>query len=181
MALTTWDLVTDTAPSKNAIRDYFEDINTYVSIETAQASTAGTAINFTGIPSGTKTITIIFDSVSVLGGSNIYIQIGDSGGIEATGYDSASTTIGVGTVGATAAFVIRNTAGANHFSGTYTLHLLKPSTFTWAGQGCFAEATTPLVTNSAGSKSLSAELDRVTITSVGPDTFDNGTINIQYE
>jgi hypothetical protein len=39
-----------------------------------------------------------------------------------------------------------------------------------------------IVSSSAGSKSLSATLDRIRITTVGgTDTFDAGSVNIMYE
>jgi hypothetical protein len=58
---------------------------------TAQASTSGTAINFTGIPSWVKRITVMFSGVSTNGTSHLLVQIGDSAGVENTGYVSNST------------------------------------------------------------------------------------------
>ena len=43
---------------------------------TAQASTSGTSIDFTSIPSWVKRITVMFNGVSTNGSNNLLIQIG---------------------------------------------------------------------------------------------------------
>jgi len=60
---------------------------------TSQASTSGTSIDFTGIPSWVKRITVMFNGVSTNGTSNKQIQLGDSGGFETTGYLGASVQL----------------------------------------------------------------------------------------
>lgn len=95
---------------------------------TAVATTSGTAIDFTGIPSWAKKITVMLNGVSTNGSSNLIVQIGDSGGIEATGYlcgvagnaSSATFTTGFGlSAGGEGAATIRHgmltiqTLGAN--------------------------------------------------------------------
>jgi hypothetical protein len=65
---------------------------------TAVASTSGTSIDFTSIPSWVKRITVMLNGVSTSGTSIPLIQLGDSGGIENTGYSAvagASTSAGV--------------------------------------------------------------------------------------
>ena len=59
-----------------------------LTLATAQNTTSGTAIDFTGIPSWAKQITIAFDGVSTTGVNGYLVQIGTSGGIETTGYAS---------------------------------------------------------------------------------------------
>ncbi|MFA6042031.1 MAG: hypothetical protein WC733_11070, partial [Methylophilus sp.] len=61
-------------------------IATSITSGTAIATTSGTTQDFTSIPSSVKKITLMFSGVSTDGTSNAMIQIGDSGGIEATGY-----------------------------------------------------------------------------------------------
>ncbi|MCE6993049.1 hypothetical protein, partial [Dyadobacter sp. CY323] len=53
---------------------------------TAVAATSGTSIPFNSIPAGIKRITINLADLSTSGSSLVMIQIGDSGGIETTGY-----------------------------------------------------------------------------------------------
>ena len=148
---------------------------------TAVASTSGTAIDFTGIPSWVKRITVIFNGVSTSGTSVPLIQIGDSGGIETTGYASSGSSASgsVGTGNSTAGFIIYSATAAAISSGHYVLTLIDGTT--WVGSGVFKNTTTVTCFN-AGDKALSGTLDRVRVTTTnGTDTFDLGTINILYE
>ena len=149
---------------------------------TAVASTSGTSIDFTGIPSWVKRITVMFDGVSTNGTSAILIQLGDSGGIEITGYLSgAYNETGGGSSTSTAGFSVTPTSiAAAAYNGSAILSLLGSNTF--VGQGNLFRSVSTGMSYMAGSKTLSGTLDRVRITTVnGTDTFDAGTINILYE
>ena len=157
---------------------------------TAQASTSGTSIDFTGIPSGVKRVTVMFDSVSTNGASGWILQIGDSGGIETTSY---SSQVGFGGSGSNAntstiGFIIMPaSAGINtdiYVGVPIILCLLSSSTNTWAAinGGGFSQSGTPYFIGGGGNKSLSGTLDRIRITTInGTDAFDAGSINILYE
>ena len=150
---------------------------------TAVASTSGTSIDFTGIPSWAKRITIMFRDVSTSGTSNMLIQLGDSGGVETTGYLSSGAfyQTGVTISTSTAGFLINNNIAANTLAGTIQLFTLDSGT-SWVASGVFSSSGTAQLQLTGGSKSTSVTLDRVRITTVnGTDTFDAGTINIQYE
>ena len=151
---------------------------------TAVASTSGTSIDFTGIPSWVKRITVMFQGVSTNGSSNIQIQIGDSGGVENTGYVGimmvsggtstidTSITSGFGIRANDAGWIINGLTNISNISGN-TYVVSGTIAATGIGTGTFI---------TSGSKSLSATLDRVRITTVnGTDTFDAGSINILYE
>ena len=150
---------------------------------TAQASTSGTSIDFTGIPSWVKRVTVMFSGVSLSGSSQFLIQLGDSGGIETTGYSgggfrTSSSTVAGGN--STAGFYFANTTAATVFSGMITITNLSANT--WVAMGLLGGDVTEVVDATAGGKTLSATLDRVRITTVnGTDTFDAGSINILYE
>jgi hypothetical protein len=149
---------------------------------TAVASTSGTAIDFTGIPSWAKRVTVMLEGVSTNGTSLIRFQLGDSGGIETTGYFArcqvfrASATSGANsTSGFDSTF---DASDAYSRSGQLIFSLLGSNTWTVTG-GYYGVSESFYF---AGSKTLSATLDRVRITTVnGTDTFDAGTINISYE
>jgi hypothetical protein len=153
---------------------------------TPVATTSGTSIDFTGIPSGTKQIIITFKGVSTNGTDPKYIQIGDSGGIEDTAYSSTSAAITETTivyaVSATDAFRIQSIVAADLINGSVTLTLENSSTFTWVASGVLENSTsTSRVFFVAGRKSLSAVLDRVRLTTLnGTNTFDAGEVNIAY-
>ena len=154
---------------------------------TAVASTSGTSIDFTSIPSWVKRITVMFSGVSTNGSSLPMIQLGDSGGVETTGYTAGSTLLGVSSMNSanyTTGFTIKNDAVAGTImDGFVTINLFNSSTNTWvAGGNLYTPTPTSYLAIVAGAKSLSATLDRVRITTVnGTDAFDAGSINILYE
>ena len=163
------------------------NVNSAIVSGTSVASTSGTSIDFTGIPSWVKRITVMFDQVSTNGTSLPAIQLGDSGGIEATGYNTGSSLFGatgIGTTIFTTSFTLRTDALATVvMSGHVILNLMSSSTNTWSIGGVLATPTAgTYMTAIGGTKSLSATLDRVRITTVnGTDAFDSGSINILYE
>ena len=145
---------------------------------------SGTAIDFTGIPSWAKRITVMFNGVSTNGTSAVQIQLGDSEGIENSGYNSASTYIrgGAAIIGAvyTTGFGIYQ---LNALASRYgSIILTKLTANTWEAQGLVLEASDSSNSTACGGKTLSSTLDRIRITTVnGTDTFDAGQINIMYE
>jgi hypothetical protein len=152
-------------------------------LDTAQASTSGIAIDFTGVPSWAKRITVIFDQVSTGGSSDILVQIGDSGGVESTGYVSTSTgtnAAGGGTSSSTSGYVIRSTSGSSSLIGHVFLTQLSGNT--WVESQILTTEVIGVCNFGGGKKTLSDTLDRVRITTAnGVDTFDAGSINIMYE
>ena len=150
---------------------------------TAQASTSGTSIDFTSIPSWVKRITIMFDSVSTNAATvpSILFQLGTSSGIVSAGYVSVGATNGGSNTSSTSGFVLRGAGAANvSFSGAITIMLLGSNV--WVQNNIFIDITNTQNYEGAGKIDLGGTLDRVRITSSnGTDAFDAGTINILYE
>jgi hypothetical protein len=148
---------------------------------TAVASTSGTSIDFTSIPSWVKRITLMFSGVSTSGTSNMQIQLGDSGGVEATGYLGVAVNYaGSGASNPTTGFAIASALAANLLSGH--LILTNISGNIWVASGLLGTSNTTFAVYTAGNKTLSDVLTQVRITTVnGTDTFDAGSINILYE
>lgn len=149
---------------------------------TAVASTSGTSIDFTGIPSWVKRVTVMLAGVSTNGTSQNLIQFG-SGSIATSGYTTTSFNVASATVGGptlySQGFGIRNGGAANTYSGSFVLSLVGSNV--WVGTGCITGSDTSSFPMS-GSVTLGGTLDRVRITTVnGTDTFDAGSINILYE
>lgn len=155
---------------------------------TAQATTSGTSIDFTGIPSWVKRITVMFNGVSLSGTSSFLIQLGTSGTPTTSGYTSTSSytttpnaTGSAGGIYLTSGFAIQ---GGN---AAYTLYgntsITNVSGNVWVSQGNFANIlSVPLIVASSGGITLGGVLNMVRITTVnGTDTFDAGSINILYE
>ena len=159
--------------------------------DTAKASTSGTSIDFTGIPSWVKRITVMFDGVSTSGTSIVGIRLGTSGGIVLTGYaGTAADLVNTGTVVAvanTTLFLLgggsASTTASSLRHGSATISLLDSSTNTWVHTGSLSlTGGTAMTTNFGGKVALSGTVTTVRITTVnGTDTFDAGTINIIYE
>jgi hypothetical protein len=147
---------------------------------TAVASTSGTSIDFTNIPSWAKRITVMFNAVSGSGTSAFLIQLGDSGGIENTGYISAAN-YSTSTTSNTTGFVILYGVASAAETQNGSVVITNISGNSWVSNGSTCD-TGARVSSSAGSKTLSDVLDRVRITTVnGTDTFDAGTINVMWE
>ena len=157
-----------------------------ITLSTEQASTSGTALDFTGIPAGARRITIMFVGVSLNGTDNILVQLGDAGGVEATGYLGSATGLSTGTVAVTnytTGFGIPVGSASNVIHGSIVLNLVEDAAgFTWVASGNIGLSDSASFIALGGSKSLSAELDRVRVTTLaGANTFDAGAINISYE
>ena len=151
---------------------------------TAVASTSGTSITFTDIPSWVKRITVMFSGVSTSGTSNRLIQLGDAGGIENTGYTSYSCITGVAAVAQgqnyTTGFGLGGNVASYVYGGAVFISLLGSNT--WCANGTLIESTSSLGIPVGGAKTLSDTLTQIRITTVnGTDTFDAGSINILYE
>ena len=146
---------------------------------------SGTSVDFTGIPSWVKRITVMFSGVSTSGTSNIQVQLGDSGGIETTGYLGALLRSGLSTLATTqypttGFLIINDVAAADIHSGVAVFSLLGSNN--WCGMSQISETAAPSFFSGSGAKTLSDTLTQIRITTVnGTDTFDAGSINILYE
>ena len=150
---------------------------------TAVASTSGTSIDFTGIPSWAKRITVMFNGVSTNSGAYTIVQIG-SGSIITTGYSGRIGYIYNGTVYITS---ITSGLGTDAFGGAIearigimVIDLISSNTYVSSAQ--VSSMGSAAIGYGNGAITLSGALDRIRITtSNGTDTFDAGSINILYE
>jgi hypothetical protein len=177
-------LVGTTTQATGALLTVNGSIKGTITSGTAVASTSGTSIDFTSIPSWVKRITVMFEGVSTNGTSNLQIQLGDSGGVETSGYVSvlgvivAANTCGIVTL-TSGHCVAGNVTAATTQSGMAIFANLSGNN--WLANQVSARSD-GISNNGATTKSLSATLDRIRITTVnGTDTFDAGSINILYE
>ena len=147
----------------------------------AVASTSGTSIDFTGIPSWAKRINVLLKGVSLSGSSGILVQLG-SGSVTTSGYLSTATRNGSASavIISTSGFPIYSASAPEAASAAVTISLISTNNYICNYSGANYAASVSLV--GGGEVSLSGALDRVRITSVnGTDTFDAGSINIMYE
>jgi hypothetical protein len=149
---------------------------------TAVASTSGTSIDFTSIPSWVKRITVVFNGVSVSGASNPLVQLGTSSGVTTTGYSAGGIESGSTRAAYTTGFGINSGSTSNFLYGSCVINLISGNSWVASHNMVLLQSTTYFQITGAGSVALAATLDRVRITTVnGTDTFDAGTINILYE
>ena len=151
---------------------------------TAQNTTSGTIITFTGIPAGVKRITMMLNGVSTSGTSDVMIQIG-SGSLTTTGYLGMGSRLNAGGSGYTAntnGFRLEATVGGGAASTRYGLFVLTNLTGnTWVLSGQQSTDSAAIAAG-YGSLALSGVLDRMALTTFnGTDTFDAGSVNILYE
>jgi hypothetical protein len=152
---------------------------------TAVASTSGTSIDFTSIPSWVKRITVMLNSVSTNSTSLLALRLGTVSGIESTGYtgqvsDSVNGSPVVITALSTYFAASGYVSSSAIYSGSLVLTLVGSNT--WVCNGAVSGYTYNGIGFCVGVKTLSGTLDRVRITTAnGTDLFDAGSINILYE
>jgi hypothetical protein len=146
----------------------------------AVQSASGTAVDFTGIPPWAKRITISFENLSTSGTTGVSLQLGDSGGIETSGYLCGTSN----NQGSTTEFILTggSSVAAAVYHGSIVLTLVDAANSKWTAAAIVARSDVTVCFSLGGSKATSAVLDRVRLkTGNGVETFDAGSVNILYE
>ena len=152
---------------------------------TAQATTSGTSWDFT-IPAWATNIIVMVNAFSTNGTSIPIIQIGDSGGIETSGYLGSVTNLSTGGISCAnhnTGFAFNTAHGASLvYTGRIHLSLLNAATFNWSCSGLLGRTDVATTMQAlAGNKLLSAALTTVRLTTVnGTDAGDAGSVNVLY-
>lgn len=151
-------------------------------------TTSGTTADF-AIPSWAKKVWIYLNTVSTNNGtSRIGLRLGDSGGIETTGYFSQTQNVYGASVDDYSTIDLALTPALTfagyHLHGRCVLTLLNAATFTWACESSILHmsTSTTVYTRLAGTmiKSTSAAMTTIRIY-ISPGTFDTGSISTMYE
>jgi len=159
---------------------------------TAQASTSGTSIDFTSIPSWAKRVTVMFSGVSTNGANALQVQLGTlSGGYEITSYNATAGVVTGGYPGVAAAitfttgFGMEYTVQTSGYLVSGHMVLTNISGNIWVASGVIGTSSTGTMFLFSGNKTTGAALDRLRVigsaTGSPSDTFDAGSINIFYE
>jgi hypothetical protein len=155
----------------------------FINSSTAVASTSGTSIDFTSIPSWVRRITVMFQGVSTNGSSVKLVQLGTSSGVVTSGYLGASSSNAITSVTVsnfTDGFAINQNNDTNIIQGGIVISNL--SSNNWVAYGVTSLSNGAASTQTSGSIALGGTLSRVRITTAnGTDAFDAGLINILYE
>jgi hypothetical protein len=148
-----------------------------------------TEIDFTGIPSWVRKVTVLLNGVSSSGSSNIISQLGDSGGFHVTNYlggESSITITSANGANQTVGLGMGSGNAGNIISGICTWYLMDPATFLWVGFSMNGRSNSSTRGGGWGSCRipLDSALTQVRITTVGgSNTFDGtgSSIGLQYE
>lgn len=146
---------------------------------TAVASTSGTSIDFTSIPSWVKRITVMFSGVSTSGTSFVIAQLGTGGTPTTSGYGGGGWQTSVYTNVTNGMALSGNNVASDVRNGAITITNVTGNTWVSTAVNMNNNATGG---SGAGSIALAGVLNLVRITTVnGTDTYDLGTVNILYE
>jgi hypothetical protein len=148
-----------------------------IASSTTVASTSGTSIDFTNIPSWVKRISVMLNGVGNATGMNVVLGYGATPTYVVTGYSGSNIVANNGNVvagnNASTGFGIYQNIGV---TGMMTLTLLGSNT--WIASSTFGYTSAAGVMTSGGSIALGNTLTAVRISG---GTFNAGSINILYE
>ena len=155
-----------------------------ISQQTGISLASLSSVTFSGIPSGINRLTVGLVAAEIgEPSSSIRIRLGDSGGIETTGYKSGYIYADGATVAADAVnssfYICRTQSGVGH-DGQAILTRLSGNI--WGIDGGFtADDTTSYdhTTHTNGTKTLSGELTQLQV--FGIDAFSAGTAYLAWE
>jgi hypothetical protein len=155
-------------------------------VELAEVDTSSGSANVSlgsSLPAGITEFTVHFENFSTDGNSNTRIVLGDAGGIEITGYESASSNIldnndANTATSAVGANIDRNATG-NLINGHVTFKRKNETTDQWTWAGVMADRQGSRTWTMGGFKEITTDLTDVELDPAG-DNFDNGTVQMTY-
>jgi hypothetical protein len=155
-----------------------------VTRSTAVATTSGTSVSFTSLPTWVKRISIHLSGVSLSGTDHLLVRLSTGGAFATSGYTSTAQSIQGGTASAnynsTAGCIIPGGGATN--AGTGALMFTNISGNVWVGTGIFMpDNDTTFGYFTCGKITLGGTLDGIRLLPTGSNTFDAGTVNITYE
>lgn len=163
------------------------DISGFSSITNlgAQATTSGSAKDFTGIPSTAKRIIVLFNQVSLNNANSVVVQIGN-GSVETSGYTSISNIISVGAITFSTGFSLYTNGAAYNWNHRMVLENISGNL--WLSTHFGGTSANTYIVIGQGTKTTSGVVDRVRVQIVdgsgnatGAVAFDNGSITVTYE
>jgi len=157
-----------------------------ITFGTAVATTSGTQVNFTDIPTWARRITVMFNNVNINGTSHLLTQVGTTSGIVSSGYVSYWTVSQfqnyVNSSSGTSGFGTWNDSNTSIRYLTLGLYNISGNSWISTHNGGLNYSTVNASVVGGGGITLSGSLDRIRISSATPtDTFGSGSINIMYE
>lgn len=139
------------------------------------------------IPAGVKNLTVMVDGLrSAVSSNPLIVRIGDSAGVDNTGYQGVFAFIGAGGGQIGDGLVVsdfRTGLGAdNGYHGKFDLALMDPATNKWSCLAAGSIEDASYYSGYQGTKSLAGELTTVRVTTQnGTAAITGGTINVLYD
>lgn len=160
--------------------------NQRITLTAAVATTSGNFIDFTGIPSWAKKITVVYSGISTTETSaqQFIVQLGTSGGVATSGYAGGSSVVSSTSASSsthTNGAVVVNGAGAvtAFTSGATVIYNLSGNSWEISGKNSRTDASAGGFHNA--SITLGATLDRVRLQVFGAGSFDAGNASLIIE
>ena len=155
-----------------------------MTLGTSVATTSGTAIDFTGIPSWAKRVTLSIYNLSYASGDHGLIQLGVGSTPTTSGYNSVSNFLyggnSSGQTSSTSGFIWYDLTSSYAMFGTYVF--TKHSGNTWIGSSLISNNTgVAFSVISNGYITLSGDLGMVRVLGSLGGALDGGSINVLYE
>ena len=137
---------------------------------------ASEGLILTGIPSGVTSVRVLLNNIRMQANSNWFLlQLGDSGGIETSGYEAADSSVSQVSDG----FPTAAGSATYYFSGFMDLQKMGTSGHTWLGSWTIFSNINS-VYYGAGIKTLSGELTQIKIQQYASGSIIGGTIGLAY-
>lgn len=145
-------------------------------VKTTGALTGLSTFEINSIPTGVEWIEGFFGGISLFGSDNFLIQLGHSGAWRTSGYSGgAFIDPATASVASASGFMLRVSQAARSLGGSFRLRRVTEAV--WAFSAVYA-ANEPGV--GAGSIDLTADLTRLRLFPSGTNTFDKGTLTVEY-
>jgi len=155
---------------------------------TAVATTSGTSVEFTGIPSAATRLTLLFAEVSASGTDNFKVQLGHSGAYYTSNYNSTGGWLGesegYSEIGLTDGFAVHNVSGDSsslNLRMTFTKLNNTATGTSWIQDHQGGNANVNLRSGGGILTSVSTAVDRLKVIFTGSNTFDAGSMNLTWE
>lgn len=154
---------------------------------TAVTLTNQTAVDFTGIPSWARRVTVMLNDVSTNGAAVVLVQVG-SGSVSTSGYNAGASVIqspsALAVAGNANGVPLEDVGNAVYArAGALIFNLISGNVWVVSGV-LYQPGSTNVRVNHIGGRTpaLAGALDRIRLTTAnGTDQFDGGSVNIAWE
>ena len=171
--------------SKQQLDGAVSTINTALGLRmqyslTAMQTASGLAVDFTGIPSWAKRVTVMFNELSTNGSTNPLIQIG-SGSYKTTGYSGSQVllTSGVAVASLSSGFPLGGGAAVAVRNGHFVIANMGDNI--WSARGGSGFGDSAGIAECSGYVALTGPLTQLRIFFGGTDVADSGAVSILIE